>query len=98
MVRSRAVLALLYLIGCSTVPAPRTVSHEETIYDSGSFSSDVPVTRGVPEVVSSDPSLGTIGVEPTTERVVGYVAIIGGVIACTILIIGFYKLVKLLGH
>ena len=37
-------------------------------------------------------------VDPTTERAVGYVAIAAGVIAMTILLIGFYKLGKVLGH
>jgi len=39
----------------------------------------------------------TRNVDPTTERIVGYVAIAAGVIAVTILLIGFYKLAKLLG-
>ncbi len=45
-----------------------------------------------------DFTTGNVGADPTTERVVGYVAIIGGVIAVTILTIGFYKLVRLVAH
>jgi hypothetical protein len=37
-------------------------------------------------------------IDPTTEHAVGYLAIAAGIVAFTILAIGFYKLVKLLGH
>ena len=36
-------------------------------------------------------------VDPTTERAVGCAALAAGVIAVTIFVIGFYKLVRLLG-
>jgi hypothetical protein len=50
------------------------------------------------EIAAINGSSAAIGDGPTTERVVGYVAIIGGVIAVTILAIGFYKLVRLVAH
>jgi hypothetical protein len=98
VIPSRAAIALLFLAACSAVATTGTGTHEETVPNTGTFSSDVSSTHGEAEAPTIDSSLATIVVEPTTERVVGYVAIIGGVIACTILIIGFYKLAKLLGH
>jgi hypothetical protein len=50
------------------------------------------------EIAAINGSSAAIGDGPTTERVVGYVAIIGGVIAVTILALGFYKLVRLVAH
>ena len=39
-----------------------------------------------------------LNLDPTTECVVGYVALAAGVIAVTIFVIGFYKLGRLLAH
>jgi hypothetical protein len=50
------------------------------------------------EIPPINGSSAAIGDEPTTERVVGYVAIIGGVLAITVLTIGFYKLFRLMTH
>jgi hypothetical protein len=94
----RAAIALLFLTACISMGTTRTVVHQETVPNADAFPTDVSSSQGAAGVAAIDPLPGTVVVEPTTERVVSYVAIIGGVIACTILIIGFYRLAKLLGH
>ncbi|HEX9129214.1 MAG TPA: hypothetical protein VF850_08640 [Gemmatimonadaceae bacterium] len=60
--------------------------------------SDGSSVPGTAEIAAINGSSAAIGDGPTTERVVGYVAIIGGVMAVTVLTIGFYKLVRLVTH
>ncbi len=99
MILRRLAIAFLCLTSCNTVGSPRPVSYDEsTVPQTVNPISDRPGVRGSPEIDAISSAPGTAGTEPTTERVVGYVAIIAGVMACTILIIGFYKLAKLLGH
>jgi len=99
MMLRRAAIAFLCLTGCSAVGPTRPVAHEESaISKAGISSSEGPSIPDSAQGATINPAPGTVDAEPTTERVVGYVAIIGGVIALTILAIGFYKLAKLLSH
>jgi hypothetical protein len=75
------------------------VSHEEsTLSRPANSLSDGSSIPDPVEIVVINGSSAAMGGGPTTERVVGYVAIIGGVIAITILTIGFYKLARLMAH
>jgi hypothetical protein len=99
MVLRRAALAFLFLAGCNTAGSTRPVNHEESTLSSPvKYLSDESILPGSLEMPVMDASSAAIGDEPTTERIVGYVAIIGGVLAFTILAIGFYKLARLLAH
>ncbi len=99
MILRRVTIAFLCLTSCNTVGSPRPVSHEESTLsrpvNSLSDGSSIP---GMAEIPAVDGSSAALNDGPTTERVVGYVAIIGGVMAITVLTIGFYKLVRLLAH
>jgi hypothetical protein len=98
MILRRAAIAFLCLTGCNTVGSTRPASHEESTFSSPVNSLSDGSIPGTAAIDAMNASSAAIGDEPTTERVVGYVAIIGGVIAITILTIGFYKLVRLVAH
>jgi hypothetical protein len=99
MILRRAAIVFLCLTSCNTAGSTRPVSHEESTLsrpaNSLSDGSSIPDPVGTVAINGSSAAMGD---GPTTERVVGYVAIIGGVIAITILTIGFYKLVRLMAH
>jgi len=95
----RAAIAIICLSGCTAIGRPRTVAPEgSTISWASDPYGDRPIDAGSAEMAAINFTTGTVGADPTTERVVGYVAIIGGVIAITIVTIGFYKLVRLVAH
>jgi hypothetical protein len=99
MILRRAAIAFLCLTSCNTAVSTRPLSHEEiTLSRPVNSLSDGSSVPGTAEIVAINGSSVAIGDGPTTERVVGYVAIIGGVIAVTVLTIGFYKLVRLVTH
>lgn len=99
MPRRALITTLLCLTACSTTGSTRPITHEgittsptDDLVDgrSGIF--------GATETTMSDRARNTVGTDPTAERAIGYVAIVAGVAALTIVFIGFYKLARLLAH
>jgi hypothetical protein len=99
MILRRAVIAAVFLTGCSSLGPTRPAALEQSTVsradNSSSYGLSIPSAAEV-GTINSLPD--EVDAEPTAERVVGVVAIIGGVIAFTILIIAFYKFAKLLAH
>lgn len=99
IVRLRSTLFVLLLqTACTAVATPRVGNvSDEAGSPRVSFSSGAASTDAVPEINDSAlDAFDTIGSGPKTERALGYVLLVTEVIVLTILLIGFFKLGKIL--